>query len=447
MWRGERRRVWGLGEKLLALPRHTATEDSCGVPPGKGGSSYDLGMKLKVLAGEKFSCHGCGDCCRDWHVELVEGEERRLTGLSWPSGDELAGKEVILRHGGRAYLTHRADGSCVYLNLENGRCRVHEAFGAGAKPAGCRLFPFNVVRTVGDEATVTARYDCPSVQKNVGAGHAEAVKELEGLVKVTGAGPGFDEATMCMLDLEQVEAVAEFASAMLGTFKTDAEKAYFLLGMCNWLEAVTVGELDREMLAGAYPMLRNMAEGVVKVGVPKPGAGIRLSFRMLWGMYLRRDEDVLNGRAGRFGRAAALGRVAVLGMGGIRGLGLKNPEGSIGKAKLFTEKRQAVEPGAFDVHWRMVRNKLESLQFMGGCNYGRNLLGGIRSLVLLYPLVAATARVRAGGRAVNAEDVRAGVAAIEHAFGRAPMLALPPARSLEEGLIGGAGIERLVGWA
>ncbi len=384
-------------------------------------------------------------------MELVEGEEKRLTGLAWPAGDELAGKNVLLRHGGKKYLSHRADGSCVYLNLENGRCRVHEAFGAGAKPAGCRLFPFSVVKTFGEEATVTARYDCPSVQKNEGAAHGEAVGELNQVVKVVGSGPGFDEGTTCLLDQEQVEAVAGFASAMLGTFSNDAQKAVFLMVLCDWLSGVTVGELDREMLAGAYAGLRKVVEEVTGGAgetkeVEKPGAGQRLAFRALWAMYLRRDEDVLNGRAGRFGRAGALARVSVLGWGGIRGLGLKNPAGSIGRARLFSGKGTAIEPGAFEVHWRMVRNKLDSLQFMGSCNQGKNLLEGIRSLALLYPLVCATARVRAGKRAVNAEDVRVAVGTIEHAFGRAPMLALGPARMLEGVLVESGAFVRVAVW-
>ncbi len=379
-------------------------------------------------------------------MELVEGEEARLTGLSWPAGDELAGKNVVMRHAGKKYLSHRADGSCVYLNLQTNRCRVHEAFGANVKPAGCRLFPFNLVKTFDTQVTVTARYECPSVQKNVGAEQAQAAAELMQLLKATGAGPGFDERVTCMLEQEQVEAIAGFASAMLGTFASDAQKAMFLYALCEWLSSVRVGELDREMLARAYPTIRGAVEGIDSSKTSPPGAAQRLAFRTLWAMYLRRDEDVLNKRAGRVSRAAALARVSLLGWGGMTSLGLKNPQGSIRRAKLFSGKRQPVEPGAFATHWRMVRNKLDSLQFMGSANHNKNMLEGIRSLALLYPLVCATARARAGDRAVNEVDVRSGVAAIEHAFGRAPMLALGPAQMLEGTLLEAEAFVRVVAW-
>src|SRR4051794_18782344 len=121
-------------------------------------------MKLTVVQGENFSCHSCTNCCRDWHVELLSGEAEQISGLAWGADDPLHGANVLMRHGGKTFLAHRANGACVFLNEANGRCRIHEQFGAEKKPLGCRLFPFQITPTFGSEASVTARFDCPTVR-------------------------------------------------------------------------------------------------------------------------------------------------------------------------------------------------------------------------------------------------------------------------------------------
>src|SRR5206468_5983598 len=121
----------------------------------------------------------------------------------------------------------------------------------------------------------------------------------------------------------------------------------------------------------------------------------RVAFRTLLGMYLRRDEDVLNGRAGRAGRATAMMNLVLRGGGGLHRLGVNHPVGKLRKVRLFKEPSQPAEADTFALHWRMIRNKLESFQFMGTANGGRNFLVGLRSLALLYPLVSAAAKYRA----------------------------------------------------
>src|ERR1700712_265041 len=88
-------------------------------------------------------------------------------------GDPLSRAKKILRHGGKVYLERRADGACLFLNEENGLCRIHEQFGFEAKPLGCRVFPYQIAPTFRGEASVIGRYDCPTVRKNEGRLHAE----------------------------------------------------------------------------------------------------------------------------------------------------------------------------------------------------------------------------------------------------------------------------------
>ena len=168
-----------------------------------------------------------------------------------------------------------------------------------------------------------------------------------------------------------------------------------------------------------------------------------MAFRTLLGLYLRRDEDMLNRKAGRMSRLFSMIAI-VFGFGDFAGLGLIHPMGKLRKARLFEASDQtpaAAVTGVavMELHWRMVHVKLGSLQFIGLANRGRDFLAGLRSLALLYPLVLAAAKYRAASRedgaAVNHSDIDYAVSVIEHSFGRSVLLAQPFARSLERFLL------------
>ncbi|MBC8108687.1 MAG: YkgJ family cysteine cluster protein, partial [Anaerolineae bacterium] len=371
----------------------------------------------------------------------IAGDAERITTLNWPADDPLHGADVLLRHAGKTFLAQRADGACVFLNESNGRCRIHEQFGGDVKPLGCRLFPFQISATFAGEVSVTARYDCPTVRRNVGAPHADALPELRRFAQQTGVSSlqSFDDATRCFLDRDQVEAVCEFLGTLMGGFARDEQRAMLIALMCNQLEMMQTDQLERATLAHMYPELKRHIEATTAAPIDRPSAVHRMAFRAVLGMYLRRDEDVLDGRATRFGRTIAMTKL-VLGYGGFGALGSSNQPGKLSKAKLFAN-HQRFEPrdeNTFALHWRMIHNKLESFQFMGAANGGRNFLAGLRSLALLYPLVRAVAQYNAANRdatQIEPDDVDQAVAAIEHSFGRSVVLNQPWARSLERQLV------------
>ncbi len=391
-------------------------------------------MKLQVLSGENFSCRSCTNCCRGWHVELMPGEMERILGLGWPAGDPLLGVEAVLKHGGRNYLAHRGDGACLFLNESNGLCRIHEQFGAEAKPLGCRVFPFQIAATFADQASVIGRFDCPTVRQNAGAPHLEELAALRRYAGQLGIRGGFDVADCCHLERDQIEAVCEFIGTMIDAFDSNTERVLFIAYLCDWLEQMGADELDRELLAKVFPELKLVVEAAMKERMGGLNWFVRMSFRTLLGLYMRRDEDVLDGRAGRFGRLLALMGV-IFGLGNFRKLGLSHRPGKIRKAGLFKPTLPTGEAGVFALYWRLVRIRLESFQFMGTANDGRNFLGGLRSLALLFPLVAAVAKYSAGNRnsvKIEMEDVDFAVSAIEHSFGRLAILKQPWVRSIEK---------------
>jgi Fe-S-cluster containining protein len=394
-------------------------------------------MKLLVLEEPKFTCSTCATGCRNWHVELLTDEIDRVKNLPWPKEDPLFGTVGVMKHAGRSYLQHAPDGVCVFLNRQTNLCRIHADFGVDAKPLGCRLYPFQISPTFNGEATISPRYTCPTVRKNIGASHREALPELRQLAKKMQFPAFFDPATTCNLDRDQTYAVCEFAATLIHAFPQNDQRTLFLIALCDFLSTLSVDELNREALGTGFLSIKQGVETTAAAPVKKPGWFTRLAFRTYLGLHLRRDEDVLDGRAGRLQRVKAM-IAFVAGVGSFNGLGVVHPPGSLKKARLFHTELSSNDPELFELHWRMVATKLMSLHFIGAANHGRDLLSGLRSLAVLYTLVTAAAKYRAGNRgasAVELEDVDYAVGVIEHNFGRSRVLAQSFARSIEKLLL------------
>lgn len=392
-------------------------------------------MKLLILPQEKFSCQSCTDCCRHWHVQLLPGERDRIERQPW--GDDKPPGDWFLSHGGQTYLAHRDNGACAFLNESNGLCIIHERFGGPIKPLGCQLYPFQIAPTFAREASVTARYDCPAVRRNEGAPHADSLPALRQFADALELGQPFDDATRCHLDRDQIAGVADFVGTLMDAFPRNDQRAIFIAYVADWVSTLNTDELDRATLGRGFAPLKQMIEAVTAGPLKRPGLMQRMAFRTLLAMYLRRDEDVLDGRAGRIGRMAVVVKV-VIGFGGFRGLGITHPPGTLRRAKLFRLSNLSNDPAVFGLLWRLIRNKLESLQFMGQANGGKDFLEGLRSLALLYPLVASTAKYTAANRgaaAVEVQDVDHAVAAVAHSFGRQAVLKQRFVKSLERVLM------------
>ena len=76
------------------------------------------------MSEQRYSCHGCGNCCRDFTVQLREDDLRRLREQRWA---ERLGEPVIVEFRGQAYLRQRDDGACIFW-MKDGRCRIHAEF-------------------------------------------------------------------------------------------------------------------------------------------------------------------------------------------------------------------------------------------------------------------------------------------------------------------------------
>lgn len=129
------------------------------------------------LEGVRFGCLGTGDCCKSYTFgPLTEDDHERLKahegalrerlgpvergGLGLLADDEPYLEERRTPEGTRRYLRaiSQDDMRCVF-HLPDGRCGVHAAVGAAAKPGFCQLFPYEAVATV-DGLRIYDRGEC-----------------------------------------------------------------------------------------------------------------------------------------------------------------------------------------------------------------------------------------------------------------------------------------------
>ncbi len=119
----------------------------------------DEDLTPQVLPDARFGCRGSGQCCHVFRPGPLSDEDLAALAAATPALQEalpdLPATPWTEEREGRGeggsgerwrYLRRRA-GRCLFLRPD-GRCGVHAVAGPAAKPAFCRLFPFDVVRTV-----------------------------------------------------------------------------------------------------------------------------------------------------------------------------------------------------------------------------------------------------------------------------------------------------------
>jgi Fe-S-cluster containining protein len=169
-----------------------------------------------------YRCAGCGACCKGLGIgidaaggQLVELTTRR------------PGLTAFLRRRGDAITAFNPRDRCWFL-ADDGMCRIEVEDGRAAKPASCRLFPFNRVFTLG--AVTVVDYNsviCPLyVTSGAGDGvsHGEILAELATIADpaIVGTELASDADAVKVLAGERAVAAACFAAPDPAAALTDA---------------------------------------------------------------------------------------------------------------------------------------------------------------------------------------------------------------------------------
>lgn len=122
-----------------------------------------------------YECRGCGACCKGHGIGLdaAGGQVEQLLTL-YPRAAAFA------RRRGPAWTLFNPRDRCWFLD-DGGLCRVEIDHGRAAKPAACRLFPFNRVFRLGEALIVDFNSVICPVRPAAGDGetHAAVLAEIE----------------------------------------------------------------------------------------------------------------------------------------------------------------------------------------------------------------------------------------------------------------------------
>lgn len=405
---------------------------------------------------QNWDCHGCGECCKTYHVRVTDAEKLRIEAMDWSADPALAGVPLLVWDNQlKSYrLNHTADGACVFIG-EGNRCKIHAAHGAAAKPMSCRIYPFALV-PAGDHWRVGLRFACPSAADNKGRPlphHLTEAKEYAALLEAD-AGPGVlntpPPPLMAGQSVEWSE-VLRFVKAITDEIADDStpiehrlRKVAALAGVCkkSQFDKVT-GTRLREFLEVISGALADEVPLDAK-DIPPPGWLGRMIFRQAVAIYCRKDTGPTPGVAkrSRWTRIWSAWRFA-RGTGRIPQLHGLMPETTFAAAEQpagpLSQESEALLTRYYSV-------KIESLQFCGATNFHRGFWAGLDSLLLTFPAVMWLARVLTTPDRSRDAAVKLAVQIVDDNFGFNALLGTPRQAWATEVLADRGELAKLIAW-
>src|SRR5215510_2868061 len=160
----------------------------------------------------RYECRGCGACCKGHGIgiDVVAGQLVQLVAKR----PELV---AFVRRRGDAITAFNPRDRCWFL-ADDGLCRIEVEDGRAAKPASCRLFPFNRVFRLG--AYTIVDYNsviCPLTVGDDGIAHAEVAAEIAAIADPAVVGTSLpardaDAEGRAFVETERAIAAALFAA-------------------------------------------------------------------------------------------------------------------------------------------------------------------------------------------------------------------------------------------
>ena len=409
---------------------------------------------LELPTIQNWSCHNCGGCCRQHAIYITEAEEQRIVSQQWVDLPEWpAEKGLFVADGprGQKRLATRADGACVFLD-DHGLCRIHGKFGEAAKPLACRIYPY-AFHPAGEGLTVSLRFSCPSVVKNLGKPVTDQEADLRELARLVlpknykGSEPPELVQGQKVAWPEFLECV-DALDAMLNVEGTPL--VLRLRRMLEWgslLEQAPLKHLAGEKLTAMIELLYAECEHRISdTTVPPPtGTGLKL-FRLAAGQYARHDTLAVKPTWGmRWGFFWDGIRFA-------RGKGLTpTPHRSLSAVSFATldESFGGLTPEMDALLTRYLRVKVQGLHLCGRAAYGESLIDGIRTMVLVVSVmlwITKWVAVSRGRTVWTFDDLVEAVTIVDHNHAYSPAFGTRSSLSRVRMLKQLGDLERLLAW-
>jgi lysine-N-methylase len=353
---------------------------------------------------------------------VTAGERATLSKLAWRDDDGIpAGEAAFVPMAGAFRIARQADGSCVFL-ARDGKCKIHSRFGEALKPLGCRLYPFEILRT-GDALTVGIRYDCPSAAANRGDSldtHARDLHSLASELKPESIAPP------SVNDRDKLN-WAETRTVLAGLDAVLADESHALSRRLLHLRFVAgmLGQASFEKIRGPrvgelLNVLTQAAPAEVNAEQPAPASTARLQLRSLVMHLARKDTLATRGALYRL-RMVWAGAKLALGVGRAPKMNdLLDPA-----PIRAIEDALPREPAADEALIRYARTKIQSLAYAGPSFYHFSIARGVSNLLVMLVVASYLARWHAVARSrkqVDARDVEIALQLLDAHVGRSPVV-------------------------
>jgi lysine-N-methylase len=407
---------------------------------------------------QNWSCHSCGGCCRKHLIEITEEDRQKIVEQKWTAADGVDIPPVVWHAGPpwkkRYRLTHRADGSCVFLD-EKGLCRIHAKFGEPAKPLACQVYPY-ALHPGGRKLALSLRFSCPSVVANKGRPVSLQVRELKRIADLT-VPPTADQIPPPEIAPRVRVEWSDFHRFVNALDNTLAEPGVDLLTRLLratfWVRLV--GQSKFETVKGnRLDEYLHIVTEAAKTGIGElpmvrrePSRAGRLQFRMLAAQYSR--IDTFEKKARSFGGRVRLLRAAVR---FARGQGNVPPLHPGFNAVPFSQLETSfggLSPETDAMLTRYFRVKIQGLHFCGLAYYRVPFVEGFYSLALIFPVVMWQARWLAASESrdkLATDDIARVISITDHHHGYSPVLGTRSSRRRVRLLTHHDDLERLCCW-
>ena len=406
---------------------------------------------------QNWSCHSCGNCCREHEIVVSEAEKQRILDQNWTAADGVPEGMKAFERAARgtdyAYrLAHRADGACVFLDQHN-HCRIHARFGEGAKPLGCRAFPFTFQPAGDGMIAVGVRFSCPSAAGNEGRPVADQRPDLQVLADMAvgqGDWPAPPISPSQQLDWADTRRIIDRLREVLCAGEQPGlvmrlVRASFIEGMLGraTFDKVRGHRLDEllDTLIVAAPH-----ETVASAGdISAPTSLGKIQFRLVVAQYATRDTLAAGGLGYRL-------RKMLNGLRLTRGRGQTPPMQSALPSVPFSDLEGPFDASSTEIEQLFARYwqvKLMGLDFCGPACHGLTVIEGLQNLTLMFPVSLYVARWIARGQNrtfVSLQDAEAALAIVDHNYGRSAMMGRPNFRQRVRWLADHDEIVKLAAW-
>lgn len=207
----------------------------------------------------RYECRGCGACCKGHGIGLdVAGGQLEQLIARRP--------EIVpfLRRRGEAITAFNPRDRCWFLDSA-GLCRIEAEDGRAAKPASCRLFPFNRVFRLGGYTVVDYNsVICPLAAGDDGVAHADVLAEIEAIADPSIVGtplPARDAEREGreLIEAERAIAAAAFAAAEAAEAAAERGRAGAGGGGDGGEQAALAAAWGAQADAAALPTERDVA--------------------------------------------------------------------------------------------------------------------------------------------------------------------------------------------